>query len=501
MTIEEEIKDIIIFTLFDYYELISKYGEKEVLSYFKDNDKLNKRFILKYYPVFLMAELSDMEVNDDTINKLIEKYGKNNVINFFLDFLTINYNNKENIFKYKKILLSVIDEYSYYLQTSKFHDNSMEYDDHYMAFLNEIRKYDLLSYKETNRCFSILNYCKNNIFICDIDEHGNISFNNIESIILSIKNTSEVNKLNQLNKFANDEIKGIITKYNKIISENADNDNLFSNYDFIKEKMGFSENFETIDNIGEQFDFVINYMKIREIIFNCNLRLVNTIADHYKIFGLDILELLDEGSIGLLKAIDRFELERGNRFSTFAVDWIKNYITSALAEIGTTIRIPKSYTDNIIKMKNFINKYNVTYGKDPSIDEIANYLDFSEERVKDMLYYMGSINTTSLDGFANFDYDLSLKNVLFDKEKSDFDEIYRSEKIKLVWECLNRLPEKDRDILILRFGLLDDNELTLKKVGNKYNLTRERIRQLEKKAKKSFKFYSKVTGLEDFIYE
>lgn len=235
--------------------------------------------------------------------------------------------------------------------------------------------------------------------------------------------------------------------------------------------------------------------KVKDSIINANQRLVVSVAKKYRLSKLDLSDLIGYGNIGLIKAVEKFDLSRGNKFSTFAIWWIKQAVRRAIAEAGKTIRIPIHITEKISKYKKEVAKFEATNGHAPTIAEIASILDVPTDEIKEYELYLSepaSLNTyikedkdSELEIFVPSD-DISAA-LLIEKAQlnDDIDKLYE----------LSRLKPKEKDILNRRFGRYTDMPETLNDIGEDYNLTRERVRQIEenslRKLRKAILFQSK----------
>ena len=237
----------------------------------------------------------------------------------------------------------------------------------------------------------------------------------------------------------------------------------------------------------------------RKILITSNLRLVVSVANKYLHYGLPLLDLVEEGNLGLIKAVDKYDHTKGYKFSTYATWWIRQAVSRYLANYGRTIRIPVYMTENIIKYKQVSQRLYKETGQKPTVDEIAEELEITPKAVAELHRYSQRI--TSLEAVVGGEDGAELGDLLEDTHSIDpvdiVAKVFRDQKLK---QMLDELSQREADILRFRYGLADGDPHTLKETGDKFGLTRERIRQIESKSLKKLEKHIKLNNInfEDF---
>lgn len=221
--------------------------------------------------------------------------------------------------------------------------------------------------------------------------------------------------------------------------------------------------------------------KARQQMIQANLRLVVKIAHDYSNFGLPLLDLISEGNIGLIKAVERFDPDKGGKLSTYAAWWIKQSIKRALANQSKTIRLPVHLVDKIAKMRRMALALQEELGREPNNDELAYAMEMSPNKIAHLKSV--SVRPSSLDAPVGEDESTQLGELVGDENAiSPFDSLRGKSLISDVNEMIDALEPREADIIRLRFGLGGERPLTLEEVGQHFNITRERVRQLQNMA-------------------
>jgi RNA polymerase primary sigma factor len=235
-----------------------------------------------------------------------------------------------------------------------------------------------------------------------------------------------------------------------------------------------------------------------EKLTKANLRFVVSVAKQYQNQGLTLPDLINEGNLGLIKAAQRFDETRGFKFISYAVWWIRQSILQALAEQSRIVRLPLNQVGSLNKINKAFSRLEQEFERPPSSDELATALELTEEKVKDTMKISGrhvSVDAPFVDGEDNSLLDVMVNN---DSPKADL-ELMRESLQREIERSLSTLNEREKDVVMLFFGIGKKLGLTLEEIGSKFDLTRERVRQIKEKAIRRLRHNSRSKLLKAYL--
>lgn len=357
---------------------------------------------------------------------------------------------------------------------AKNQDNTIIIDDIYNVFGKDIEKQDLVYVTETLE--------EHQVFVCDT------SLEEIENLddLDSLDDDLIVDDLDEDtdDEFSLDEGDELASKKDKT-SEYSISEELPYVADSIRSYLREIGKYPLL-TAEEEIEIAKRILEgdelAKETMINSNLRLVVSVAKKYvRGTKLTLLDLIQEGNLGLIKAVDKFDYTKGFKFSTYAMWWIRQAITRAIADQGRTIRIPVHMKERMNKLTKASRSFVSDMGREPTTEELAQMLDITEERVENIVQLYG--DTISLETPIGDEEDAVLMNFVADDEMpAIFSNVEQVMLGKELDEVLSILTEREQRILRLRFGFYDGKIWTLEEVGKEFNVTRERIRQIEAKA-------------------
>ncbi len=236
----------------------------------------------------------------------------------------------------------------------------------------------------------------------------------------------------------------------------------------------------------------------RRRLVESNLRLVVSVARRYMNRGIPLGDLIQDGNIGLMRAVEKFDYRRGFKFSTYATWWIRQAVSRSLADHSRTIRVPVHMVETINRYVRTSSHLQQELGREPTVDEIATAMETTPERIREIIRILPQ--PMSLESSVGDEQDATLADFIEDENLPDMDEVASRMMLKTQVEgVLNTLSPRERRVMELRFGLEGDKLYTLSEIGAELGVTRERIRQIETKALRKLRHPSRARQLREFV--
>ncbi len=444
------------------------------LKYFKENIIDNRKNI----DIFTVFDI-DITLNDDEVSRERKEFEKN--LHELTRLYEQSYTEVENLIR-KKI--------TSYNDFSK--EDQDETDKSFDKFAKKFRKLKISKREISNIIeklkvyYDLYRNCikRTRKYIDQRYDKVNLDdYKSIKGIISKTKAIQEINNHYNINFEEQLQLK-------KIIDENK------QDIERIQIETG-----EFVDNFVQKFKIIEEgeqkIKSAREQLVQANLRLVVSIAKKYTNKGLHFFDLIQEGNIGLIKAVEKFEYKKGYKFSTYATWWIRQAITRAISDQARTIRVPVHMIEQMNRVLKENKNLTQQLGREPTMEELANKLEIPVHKLKQIQQIMK--DPISLETPIGEDEDSQLSDFIIDT-KSDSPEKHLTYKLlkEKIYELLQDLPQKEKEVIEYRFGLRDGASLTLEEVGFRFDVTRERIRQIEAKALKKLQHPNRKNKISEF---
>lgn len=422
---------------------------------------------------------SKSEIGKKEYEEMLTLFGKIDIYNYLVPLALKDEGFKKKIDWYMRYIFQ--EEEQEVLTNIQNNDNVVVSSDIVKSYLSMIGSIPMLKDEEVYRYGKIV---KNSSSIIKLFEEKFISEDNLgvvlnfDVIFSSLRNCGDRVKVLKLVKKAI----GSSGHENFVYRYEMDKFNNLDSLNGIDKEMSESE-------LVYQLERVIEYREAKKKLIEGNLRLVVSVAKKYVNSGLDLIDLIQEGNAGLMRAVEKYDYELGFRFSTFAMWWIKQSITKAIADQGRMVRIPINEFEKIRRAERITKELEVKLGREPDEKEVSSALGIKLESYIESKFYYNNTETISLFLPINGENDDAfLGDFLMDQSTNVYNSIEMFDVSQRINEIIDKLDEREQLIIRMRFGFAPYNRVfTLQEVGDVLGITRERVRQIENKVKRKLK--------------